>query len=862
MDWPLLRRPRIVAPVEQSLASRPFGAAMLTGASGMGKSTVASQVADAWQGRGGEVLTLVGLAELAEVPLAAFAPHAGRLGLDPATWTAQSLMTAAGSLTPAPLLLVDDAPLLDPTSAAVVYQLVRVYGVRAVLTGRTEHLAGGPIERLLHERVATQVEVGGFDFYEIRLLLRRRYDAAPRPDDVARLLRQTQGNPMLLREVLLRTERRGLVARVDSGIELEPIEVPTDVRRSMRDRVADLADADRELIALATLADGAPIADLLTPEQRRRAERLVDESLLHWMSSGTLRPAHPLLGEATLTTLTHEERDAFAERVARGLESGDGDAARFVAVRLRCHGGGATDEDVEWAIGHAYARGEYLEAVQLDALHAEHRPGWEPSTAAQLYRASSLSWLGRIAEADAVFTAVDQRVSEPAERALVVSRYGAHLVQRRFEVAGALRLAAAHDPYLGEAERAALAPEIRSWQLLAGRTVALPTQGSWGEDVDPALEVRAAIASIVVGAMGGHDTAAEAQLLTRIQRRHGVLEPHAADLVHLQRYFALLAQGRGAEAEQVVVERRTGCAADAAGLWTYLLARHLALRGRLEQASTLAGFAVELLTWRDPVGFLGAARALRPLLAASAGEIDTAEQLLAALPAEHASDPKVAVVTATVEGLALASRGDRDGAARVICDAARHAIDVDHGLLAALALGECLRLGVVDEAADLLGELRTGSAGLGLYDGLDEAAETLGSRDPSGALRAAGMLHGAGLDVVAVDTLAWAETMAPSTSEVRRKLHRLRLGIEQTSEARPLAGGPTARAGDLTDREQEIVDLVRARLSNREVAQQLGISASTVDNHLTSAYRKLGVSGRSGLRQLLAEPSDELGQKG
>jgi DNA-binding CsgD family transcriptional regulator len=56
----------------------------------------------------------------------------------------------------------------------------------------------------------------------------------------------------------------------------------------------------------------------------------------------------------------------------------------------------------------------------------------------------------------------------------------------------------------------------------------------------------------------------------------------------------------------------------------------------------------------------------------------------------------------------------------------------------------------------------------------------------------------------------------------------------------------------LTGREREIVALAAQRLRSREIAERLGVSVRTVDNHLGSAYRKLGVRGRDALVELMA----------
>ncbi|MGD9774716.1 LuxR C-terminal-related transcriptional regulator [Diaphorobacter sp.] len=50
----------------------------------------------------------------------------------------------------------------------------------------------------------------------------------------------------------------------------------------------------------------------------------------------------------------------------------------------------------------------------------------------------------------------------------------------------------------------------------------------------------------------------------------------------------------------------------------------------------------------------------------------------------------------------------------------------------------------------------------------------------------------------------------------------------------------------LSERENEILQLVASGLSNREIAQQLFLSRYTVESHVKRVYRKLAVSSRTG----------------
>lgn len=51
----------------------------------------------------------------------------------------------------------------------------------------------------------------------------------------------------------------------------------------------------------------------------------------------------------------------------------------------------------------------------------------------------------------------------------------------------------------------------------------------------------------------------------------------------------------------------------------------------------------------------------------------------------------------------------------------------------------------------------------------------------------------------------------------------------------------------LTERELQVIDLLHAGRSTREIAQQFGGSVKTVRNHISHLYEKLGVADRVAL---------------
>ncbi|GAA3559866.1 helix-turn-helix transcriptional regulator [Kribbella ginsengisoli] len=71
--------------------------------------------------------------------------------------------------------------------------------------------------------------------------------------------------------------------------------------------------------------------------------------------------------------------------------------------------------------------------------------------------------------------------------------------------------------------------------------------------------------------------------------------------------------------------------------------------------------------------------------------------------------------------------------------------------------------------------------------------------------------------------------------------------------ARAVAGPAMGALRGLTTQERKVARLVAAGLSNPEIANQLFLARRTVEFHLSGVYRKLGLTGRHDLIQLLSE---------
>jgi ATP/maltotriose-dependent transcriptional regulator MalT len=95
-----------------------------------------------------------------------------------------------------------------------------------------------------------------------------------------------------------------------------------------------------------------------------------------------------------------------------------------------------------------------------------------------------------------------------------------------------------------------------------------------------------------------------------------------------------------------------------------------------------------------------------------------------------------------------------------------------------------------------------------------------------------------GLADEAVRQLRTAEALA-------HQIANRQLIAEVTAALAETAGGQAGRLpGNLTPRQAEVLGLLAGGLSNKEIAARLYLSPGTVERHVTTIYRKLGLGGR------------------
>ena len=113
--------------------------------------------------------------------------------------------------------------------------------------------------------------------------------------------------------------------------------------------------------------------------------------------------------------------------------------------------------------------------------------------------------------------------------------------------------------------------------------------------------------------------------------------------------------------------------------------------------------------------------------------------------------------------------------------------------------------------------------------------------DPDPSPVAGLVSRSAAIEVAALPGPRVVEVRGLAVHELAQALRALGFDVRSETESptRPLGGA------DLAHRERQIVELIAAGLSNKDIAAHLVLSVNTIKSHIRSAYRKMGVETRA-----------------
>lgn len=820
------------------------------GRAGVGKSRLLRELTDRAESSG--MVTFKGIATESSqsVPFAPFAPLLPVGSTENRTELFRRVLTHMSELAgdQGLLLAIDDAHHLDEGSLALIATVVSTGAATVCLTARVGQTMTTDLVNLWTNGVIERLEIDPLD-EDTTARLAESALGTVEPELLKRLWETARGNPLVLHEIIEGATGRS-IAKDDDGVwrlEGPLVESP---------RLADLVRARTKNIAvglrhsLELVAIGAPLpveilerasqVDLITLEAtqlisiERSADRLV------------VRPAHPLHGEILAANLAkarrrqlHRELLEAAVRLEGPIDdiqvavwqrdSGTIDhpeiAIRGAVVALSRHDPVLAEELTRPVAGSSETAGVLLGRALTfqhrfeEAEHVLKRvQSDDPHTMADLAsaRAHNLGFgLGRVADAVEILEQVARQVDDDSARA-------------RLDVERAMIAAIRGD--FTQVERAGRA-------AVANQSASVTTKASGFTSLALSLAMTADCTGFdeIVAAAYESARAAKSQM------------PLAEDQIGVMELSALCAAGRIEDALAVANEFATRSSGTALmSTWLDAEAIALDLTGRLREGLESALAARDLMYESDPFGMQRQARGLAALERGQLGDSRGGKDIEAIkfdLP-----DPRVGIWVDRGRVWAMAAAGAVDEASELATTGARRAVESQHYSWGAPAAHDAVRLGRPELVVDELSHLRN-EKGAHLLNTMADHADSLVAGDGRALVDVAKAFAAMGALLLAAETAAQAAARLDGGKAAAAVC--LSMGWEMQCQD-PRTPALAARPTLVSAREFQVaIDAAKGRTS-REISRDLYISVRTVDNHLRSVYRKIGVGGRDELSEILS----------
>jgi len=870
IDAPL-RRPIVGRGAELDIVVdhvRSHGQVLIAGEAGIGKSTLLDAVAGRLQDDGFDVYRVAGTQALVDHPLAALGHLIGdpgnRSGPALASFAADRLKSLArGSQA---VIVADDAHALDPWSLHVIAQVRSDDGPRSVLAARRTSAVPDSVTAFGRHPGLT-LEMQRLSQSETAELAAQVLQAPMDTPSVSRVHQATDGLPLAIVELVRYAVRRGVLVERSGLYRWDTSDV---VDRHLAEllglRIDELGVGERDVVDALSIVGEMPmdLVSRLAPDvslddlERQRLIRSAPRP-------GWVTVAHPLLRDASSAILAPVRRRELLGRLVSSLGDRLGDDAELVRLRVV----------LAIEVGAPVRSNDLIEAARWARTHQLWEPmqavferAWEdvPGPETGLWFGEALYWTRRMPEAEAVLAAGELVCTTDAERVALatVRARTLEIGLGRPSEAEALRqsrLDSVSDPAArlemacAQCERWMFDGEIDQVLAVLASARDLSAMGH----VDAAFDAsRYRLTQSTVGALGLNgqfaEMTAEYQLHLQLAIDHELTHPLAREVVDPWWVSGNLTAGRIDTVVDVISDRYATALAVGDGLsrplwalpqaierWlagdlvaaehfareamgvpaavvsirrmaTHYLARILELAGRYDEALAHARSTVG----NDYVGIVrswGAGIEYRCEMGSSAVLLPSDRRRLAAR------------VHDAIDG--AIERGQLITAAYVAHDV----VGYDHGIDVAATLSD---LAARTDAPSV--RWMSAHASVLAGDGVDALLDAVHESNAAGCHGLTERLASAAVDVAVGrrDTTAAAVATA-----LLQQCRSQTTGFAGTSRQPGVFD-----AFGLSTREREIARAATAGLTDHDIAAELYISVRTVNAHLRTIYRKLGINGR------------------
>ncbi|HYQ36749.1 MAG TPA: LuxR C-terminal-related transcriptional regulator [Mycobacterium sp.] len=835
---------------------------VIAGAAGVGKTWLAREVLRRAEASGERTKWIVGTESARALPLGAFIGALGEAMSDPLTNVRRVIHTFVAQQRRGRVVVgVDDAHLLDGLSALVVQQLAQSGGARLVVTVRTGSEEPDAVTSLWKNGLLARLDLEPLSAAATREVIEGTLGGPVDARSASRFRKLTGGNTLFLRQLVNDQVAAGRMKK-SAGVWMWDGDVA--VSASLSDTVGCQLSRLTKPLAMVVdiLSQCEPLAvDVLCDLVRRRdlatAESLGLVNVERTGCALMARLAHPLFGELRRASAGEMYMSAIRGKLATRLAK-DRDADMQATVR-RALLSLESDLDPDPALYLESARHAMtlLDLDLADRLATAAAQAGAPGAAE--VRAMNLVLLGRGEEAETTLRALAEGDTPDGHHWATVRAANLVWMLRRPADASAIlgALAATPETPAQAAERLAVQACV---DAVSARCELASERARAALDFAALPDFHAMMASLALimalGALGEVDdlTAVAEQALRRATT--------SFQASHMRFWFGAV-YGRACRLTGRIDEfistakQLEASARDIPGLayanLAFLLGYADLVRGAASDAALLVHEALAgvqrhtVTTGLRPASYMTLAEAHAKL-----GQCTEANDAVA--EARSCVSPDFLFMHTALSlsnGWALAASGrltEAVEAAREAALVARERGQPTHELSciqAAAQWGDASQAARARELADALS--------LALADAVALHAQALLAGDGEGLLAASAGYQGIGDRAAAADAAAQASVAFGESQQHKRALYAAAVARELAEECGGLHS-PALRTPlglKLSGRQRDVVELVVAGLSNREIAEKLVMSVRTVEGHVYRACQRVGAECREELASIV-----------
>jgi len=458
------------------LKSRDCRGVVLAGPAGVGKTRLALEGLRLAEQAGLATARVTATRSVAGLPLGALAPllpaadhrDVGMVDdrVELLRRSAAALIERAGGQRLA--LLVDDAQLLDDTSATLIHQLAATRDQFILATVLSGAPAPDPVVALWKDGLVERLEVVGLHAEAVEQLLAAVLGGPVDPAAAVQLAVRCQGNVLFLRELVLGATTDGAL-RDEGGIWrlAGPLAPSPRLVELVEARLGRLNPPERALLELVSVGEPIGSAELTTLADPAVAETLERRALLSSRMDGRrleVRLAHAIYGDVLRARIPAVRARDISRSLADTVEA-TGARRREDTLRVatwRLIGGGARPELLVAAATTARWRYDFPLAERLARAALDAGAGFD----AALLAAQLASLQGRGTDAETELAVLATQATDDSERGLVAISRLDNSVFYLGQVEKGLRLAEEAEATIADPARRDEIAAKRSWVML------------------------------------------------------------------------------------------------------------------------------------------------------------------------------------------------------------------------------------------------------------------------------------------------------------------------------------------------------------------------------------------------------------